>query len=162
MNANLILRLCLMRVPQLPLKVSIESRLTHDQTKHVWCRKTESAKHTTSKLGLISHDQAWSAFTRHTVALEDQRMRDRINCLLDYAPDQPYVLEIRYHRKCWLKYVRSYKNTCEDGKLLRMHNVTHDIFFYYIRTVTFEEHAQRALHNLFRVYNFRVYISFSA
>jgi len=43
---------------------------------------------------LILYDHAWAAFKSHTVALEDQKMRDRINCLFDSAADQPYVLEI--------------------------------------------------------------------
>ena len=79
---------------------------THDKTKCVWCCKAESAKHPETKLLLISYDHAWAAFKSHvhTVALEDQKMRDRINCLIDSAGDQPYALEIRYHHKCWLKY----------------------------------------------------------
>ena len=72
----------------------------------IWCCKMESAKHRESKLVLISYDHAWAAFKSHTVALEDQRMRYRINCLINSAADQPYALEIRYHLKCWLKYVR--------------------------------------------------------
>ena len=60
----------------------------------------------------------------HTVALEDQRMRDRITCLIDCAADQPYALEIRHHRKYWLKYVRSYQKMYEDDKFPRLQNVT--------------------------------------
>ena len=54
-------------------------------------------------------DYAWEAFKRHTVALEDQTMREWINCLIDFAADNPYALEIRYHHKFWLKYVRNYQ-----------------------------------------------------
>lgn len=98
--------------------------LMHDKAKCVWCCKTESARHPESKLVLISYNHAWAAFKSHTVALEDQRMRDRINCLIDSEADQPYVLEIRYHLKCWLKYVRKYQKMSEDDKLPHMHNVT--------------------------------------
>ena len=66
---------------------------------------------------LISYDHAWAAFKSHTVALEDQAMRDRINCLIDFAGNEPYALKINYHRKCWLKYVRSYQKLSEDDKL---------------------------------------------
>ena len=74
----------------------------NDKTKCVWCCKTETAKHPESKLKLISYDHAWASFKSHTVALNDQVMRDRINCLIESAGDQPYALEIRYHHKCWL------------------------------------------------------------
>ena len=45
----------------------------------------ESAKHPGPKLLLISYDCVWAAFKSHTVDLEDQKMRDRINCLIDSA-----------------------------------------------------------------------------
>jgi len=58
---------------------------------------------------LIAYDYAWKAFKRDTVVLEDQTMQDQyqIYCLIDFAVDNPYALEIRYHHKCWLKYVRN-------------------------------------------------------
>lgn len=128
----------------------------HDKLKCVWCCKDESAKHPESKLVLLSYDHAWAAFKRHTVTLEDQTMRDRINCLIDSAADQPYALEIRYHLKCWLKYVRSYQKMSEDDKLPRMHDVTlreaQTIFFDHIRTVIFDEHELRSLQSLLRDY----------
>ena len=71
-----------------------------------------------SKLLLISYDRAWAAFKSHTVALEDQKMRDRINCLID-------ALEIRYYHKCWLKYVRKFQKMSEDDKLSQMQNITY-------------------------------------
>ena len=61
-----------------------------------------------SKLAPISDDYAWEAFRRHSVALEDQTMRDWINCLIEFAADNPCALEIRYHHKYWLNYVRNY------------------------------------------------------
>ena len=126
----------------------------HDKAKCVWCCKTESAKHPES---LISYDHAWAAFKSHTVALEDQKMRDRINCLIDFAGDQPYALEIRYHAKCWLKYVRNYQRMSEDDKLPHMHNVTlreaQTMFFNHIRRVIFEEHELRSLQSILRDYS---------
>ena len=62
-------------------------------------------------------------FKRHTVALEDQTMRDQINCLINFAADNSYALEIRHHHKCWLKYVRNYQRMSEDDKLPYLHNV---------------------------------------
>lgn len=126
--------------------------LIHDKMKCVWCCKGESPKHPETKLSLISYDYAWAAFKSHTVALEDQTMRDRINCLIDFAGDEPYAHEIRYHYKCWLKYIRKYQKMCEDDKLPHMHNVTlreaQSIFFDHVRTVVFVEHELRSLQSL--------------
>ena len=146
MIVNLSLHLCLMFVP--PAK-RLRSDLgqIHDKTKCVWCCKPESAKHPDTKLVLISYDHAWAAFKSHTVAQEDQVMRDRINCLIDYAADQPYALEIRYHLKYWLKYVRSYQKMSEDDKIPRMQDVTlreaQTMFFDHVRAVIFKEHELR-------------------
>ena len=96
----------------------------HEKTQCVWCCKAELVKHPEPKLLLIPYDHAWEAFKSHTVALQDQQMRDRINCQIDSAAEQPYALEMRYHLKCWLKYVRSYQKMSEDDKLPRMHDVT--------------------------------------
>lgn len=102
---------------------------------------------------VITHGQLSRA---NTVALEDQRMWDRINCLIDSVADQPYALQIRYHLKCWLKYLRKYQKISEDYKLPHMHNVTlrevQTIFFNHIRTVIFEEHELRSLQSHLRDY----------
>ena len=91
------------------------------------------------------------------MTLEDQTMRDRINCLIDSAADDPYALEIRYHHKCWLKYVRRYQKMSEDDQLPQMHNVTlreaRTMFFDHIRSVIFEEHELRSLQSLLRDYS---------
>ena len=89
--------------------------------------------------------------------MQDQTMHDRINCLIDSAADDPYALEIRYHHKCWLKYVRRYQKMSEDDKLPQMHNVTlreaRTMFFDHIRCVIFEEHELRSLQSLLRDYS---------
>ena len=91
------------------------------------------------------------------MTLEDQTMCDRINCLIDSAAVDPYALEIRYHHKCWLKYVRRYQKMSEDDKLPQMHNVTLreacTMFFNHIRSVIFEEHEIRSLQSLLRDYS---------
>lgn len=131
--------------------------LVHEPTKCIWCCKAESPKHPESKLSLISYDHAWAVFKRHTVAIEDQNIRDRINCVIDYVGDDPFAIEIRYHNKCWLKYVHGFLKMSEDDKLPRMHNVNlreaQTIFFEHIRTVIFEEHELRSLQSLLKDYN---------
>ncbi len=90
------------------------------------------------------------------VALEDRKMRDRINCLIDSAADQPYALEIRYHHKCWLKYVRKFQKMSEDDKLPQMQNITYrevqTMFFDHTRKIIFVEHELRSLQSLLRDY----------
>ena len=102
-------------------------------------------------------NQSWSSFKRHTVALDDQVMCDRINCLIESAGDQPYALEIRYHHKCWLKHVRTYQKMRDDDKLPLMNNVSlreaQTIFFDHIRAIIFEEHELRSLQSLLRDYS---------
>ena len=146
--------------PAKRLQSSVE-RLIHGKTKCVWCCKPESAKHPKSKLSLISYGHAWAAFKSHAVALKDQKMQDRINCVIDYAAGDPYAIEIRYHNKCWLKYVRSYEKMSEDDKLPRMHNANlHEaqtIFFDHIRTVIFDEHELRSLQILLKDYSSIIY-----
>jgi len=81
-------------------------------------------------------------------------MRDQINCLINFAADNLYALEIRYHHKCWLKYVHNYQRISEDDKLPYLHNVKLKlhIFFDHIRAVIFEEHELRSLQSLLRDY----------
>ena len=47
------------------------------------------------------------------VVLQDGAMRDRINCLIDSISD-PFSTEIRYHHKCWLKYIGQYQKMSVD------------------------------------------------
>jgi len=142
--------------PAKRLRSSVEG-LIHEKTKCVWCCKPESPKNRETKLSLISYDYAWAAFKSHTVALDDKEMRDRIDSLIDYAADDPYAVEIRYHNKCWLKYVRNFQKMSEDDKLPCMHNVNlreaQTIFFDHIRAVIFDEHELRSLQSLLRDYN---------
>ena len=111
------------------------------------------SKNPGTKLALISYDCAWEAFKQHTVALEDQTMRDRINWLIDFAAD---ALEIRYHHKCWLKYVRNYQRMSGDDKFPYLHNVTlceaQTIFFDHIRAVIFDEHELKSQQSLLQDY----------
>ncbi|CAB3976667.1 Hypothetical predicted protein [Paramuricea clavata] len=72
--------------------------------------KLEDTKHPerTGKWLLISYIPAWNVFKSHTVVLQDDATRDRINRLIDSITD-PFSTEIRYHHKCWLKYIGAYQ-----------------------------------------------------
>ena len=73
---------------------------------------------------LLSYDYAWAAFKSHRVILNDKDMRDRINCLIDFAADDPFAVEIRYHKACWLESVRKYQKMTEVDKTPLMQKVT--------------------------------------
>ena len=73
------------------------------------------------------YDHAWAVFKSHTVTLEGQKMHDRI---IDSAADQPYALEIRYHHKCWLKYVWKFQKVSEDDKLLQIQSSEVQTMFF--------------------------------
>ena len=130
--------------------------MIHNKAKCVWGCKTELPRHPELKLLLIMYHQAWEAYKSHMVALEDQAMRNRINCLIDFAGNVPYALEIRYHRKCWLKCVCCYQKLSEDDKLPYMQTVTlHEaqtMFFDHIRKVIFEQLELRSLQSLLHDY----------
>ena len=91
------------------------------------------------------------------MALDDQVLRGRINCLIESAGDQPYALVIRYHHKCWLKHVRTDQKMSDDDKLPLMNNVNlreaQIIFLDRIRAIIFEEHELRLLQSLLRDYS---------
>ena len=73
----------------------------------LWCLKPEDTRHkdrTNSKLHLIDHKQSWDKFRHHTVHLEDEEMRVRIETLIETC-DDPYAVEVRYHASYWKKYI---------------------------------------------------------
>ena len=77
--------------------------------------KPEDTKHP-EQIGqwlLISYQHAWNVFKSHTIVLKDDAMRDRINCLIDSIID-PFAAEIRYHHKCWLKYITPYQKMSSE------------------------------------------------
>ena len=98
----------------------------------------------------------WAAFKSHSIALDDQNMRDMINCLIEFTSEQPRAVEIWYHLKCWLEYVRNYHKMTEDEKLPRMQSVTlreaQTIFFDHVRADIFQEHELRSVQSLLRDY----------
>ena len=75
--------------------------------------ETEDERHPerTGRWLLFSYTSAWNVFKCHTVVLQDNAMRDRINCPIDSITD-PFSTEIRYHHKCWLNYCRDFDDEC--------------------------------------------------
>ena len=82
-------------------------------------------------------------------------MRNRINCLID-SITYPFSTEIRYHHKCWLKYVGQYPKMSVEEKLPLMHDVTYreaqTMFIDHVRQVVFVDHEIITLQGLLREY----------
>ena len=78
----------------------------HNKNLCVWCMKGEHKKIDRSKK-ILSTVDAWNKFKLHTVNLQDENMRHRIDTLITSIPDSrtAFGLEIRYHRGCWRMYV---------------------------------------------------------
>ena len=55
-----------------------------------WCMKPEDERHPewAGRWVLLSYTSAWNVFRSHTVVLQDDAMRDHINCLIDSISDQ--------------------------------------------------------------------------
>ena len=141
--------------PSKKLRSSFGALGVHMKEKCVWCMRGQDSKHPGNPLQLMQYDHAWAAFKRHTVILQDQDMKDRINCLIESVNDDPFAAEIRYHEKCWLKYVRTFQKMTDDRKL-PLQNVTlreaQTEFFHHIQSVIFVEHELRSLQSLLSDY----------
>ena len=87
--------------------------------------------------------------------LQDDAMRNRINCLIDSITD-PFSTEIRYHHKCGLKYVGQYQKMSVEEKLPLMHDVTYreaqTMFIDHVRQVVFVDYKIITLQGLLREY----------
>jgi len=129
----------------------------HNKNLCVWCMKPEDERHPerTGRWLLLSYTSAWNVFKSHTVVLQDNAMRDRINCLIDSITD-PFSTEIRYHHKCWLKYIGLYQKMSAEEKLSLMHDVTlreaKTMFIDHARQVVFVDHEITTLQGLLREY----------
>ena len=98
---------------------------------------------------------AWYAFKRHTVYLEDLSMRERLITFIESTTD-PFAAEIRYHRSCWKNHVtdKLYSNNEENN--LHLHNVSlsevKEMFYHHVGTIVFEQHELRTLQSLLADY----------
>ena len=53
----------------------------------VWCMNPEDERHPGNEWVLLSYTSAWNVFRSHTVVLQDDAMRDHINCFIDSISD---------------------------------------------------------------------------
>ena len=142
--------------PKKRLRSSVNG-LLHDPKKCVWCRNGPDERHPdrkTSKCHRIGNNQAWIAFKRHTITIDDdEALKDRLNKLIETTTD-PFAADILYHKACWNKYI-SYKQLTDSDKL-HLQNVSlseaRSLFFRHIDEVIFKQHEIRTLQSLLLEY----------
>lgn len=124
----------------------------HINTKCVWCMQGADTKHpgrARGKLCRLNTYSAWQAFKRHTVLIEDEDLRDRLNRLVisTTALSDPIANYIKYHPECYRKYISNVY--FKPGDAIHLQNVrlseAQNLFFRYVDSVIFTEHEIRSL-----------------
>ncbi len=100
---------------------------------------------------LLSTVDAWTKFKLHTVRLEDEVMRERLNTLITSIPDSQtaFGVEIRYHRGCWHKFVSDHKPLSDEStQHLQCVNLreAQALFFHHVHQVIFKDHEIESSH----------------
>ena len=107
------------------------------------------------KVLLMSTVDAWNKFKLHTIQLEDEVLRERLDTLIASIPNSQtaFAMEIRYHRVC--KYVGDYKPLGDNTQHLQHVNLreAQTIFFQHVQHVIFQDHEIRTLQGLLVDYN---------
>ena len=93
-----------------------------------------------TKLLFLSTADAWNRFNCHTIYIEDDTVKQRLDALITSIPDAhtAFGLEIRYHRSCWRTYVSDHKTLTEESAQHLQ--------------VIFEDHEFRTLQGLLKDY----------
>ena len=116
----------------------------HNKVLCVWCmRGVYRSSDRDKRLLLLSTVDAWTKFKIHTVRLEDDTIRKRLDTLIASIPDSQtaFGLEIRYHRCCWRKYVSVHKPLSDDNTQHLQHvnfREAQTLFFHHVREVIFK------------------------
>lgn len=140
-------------------KLRSSTGVIHDKALCVWCtRGAYKSSDRDKKILLLSTVDAWNKFKLHTVNLEDEVMKERLDTLIVSIPDSQtaFGVEIRYHRRCWHKYVSDHKPLSEDSiQHLQRVNLREAqvLFFHHVRQVIFRDHEIRTLQSLLHDYN---------
>ena len=143
--------------PPAPKRLRSNTGIVHDKDLCVWGMKPEDERNPerTGRWVLLSYTSAWKVFRSHTVVLQDDAMRNRINCLIDSITDS-FSTEIRYHHKCGLKCVGQYQKMSVEEKLPLKHDVTYrearTMFIDHVRQVVFVDYKIITLQGLLREY----------
>ena len=78
-------------------------------------------------------------------------MKSRLDTFIASCRDIK-VTEVKYHRKCWGKYV-SYRSTEENDNSVETNVNVNSLFYDHVKTVIFDENEPRTLKGLLEDYN---------
>lgn len=142
-----------------PKKLRSSVGIVHDKSLCVWCNKGpyKSSHRDWGRLLLLSTKFAWRKFKLHTIHLEDNVLRSRLNTLIASIPDceTAFGWEIRYHRGCWRDFI-THAKPLSDESVQHLQGVNlreaQAIFFNHVRQVIFEDHEFRTVQSLLQDY----------
>ena len=130
----------------------------HNKELCVWCMKGQfKSSDESKKLLLLSTLDAWTKFKLHTIRLEDEDLKNRLNTMIVSIPDPQtaFGLKVRYHRGCWRKHISDKKPlTEEDEQHLQSVSLreTQELFFNHVRQAIFEKHGIRSVQSILQDY----------
>lgn len=124
----------------------------HDKSLCIWCMKSEDTKHPGNPLRTVEQWNAWQKIKSHTPYLTDQSMRDRLIALITATSD-PFAAEIRYHPKCWRKFIKPIYTNDDEPHLsdMRRQEIL-QLFLNHTQTAIFDNNEPRSLQGLLRDY----------
>ena len=110
--------------------------------------KGDDCRHGDARLVTMEQIQTWSKFKASVLYVEDIDMRTRLRKVVDSTKD-PFATHIRYHVKCFKKYLKPvYDDKCDDHM---QHMNLSDIkqkFLEEVRKKIFEDGEARTLKRL--------------
>ena len=137
-----------------PKKLHSSMGVLHNKVLCVWCGVYKSSDRD-KRLLLLSTVDAWTKFKIHTVRLEDDVIRKRLDTASIPYSQTAFVLEIRYYCGCWRKYVSNHKPLSDEStQHLQLVNFreAQTLFFHHVRQVIFKDHEIRRLQGLLQDY----------
>ena len=130
----------------------------HNKELCVWCMKGQfKSSDESKKLLRLSTLDAWTKFKLHTIRLEDEDLKNRLNTMIASIPDPQtaFSLEVRYHRGCWRKHISDKKTLTEEVEL-HLQSVSlreaQELFFNHVRQAIFEKHEIRSVQSILQDY----------
>ena len=142
------------KIECLPKKARMSTRsngVIYDKDLCIWCMKPKIKRGNNREgLSVIELDATWERFKLHTVYIEDNSLRDRLNTFIDATPD-PFATEIWYHKSCLRKYFKPTYENSDDSTMATPDNRLTEInalFYDHVRKSIIEWNEPRTLRSL--------------
>ena len=123
----------------------------------VFCQKPEDKLHPNrsgAKFFRVEQWKSWNRLKASTPYIENTAVRERLLVLMNECND-PFARDIRYHKKCWLDNVKTFKvNANEDVHIqnIRMEEII-EIFHQHVEKCVITDKEPRLLSGLLNDYN---------